>query len=103
MSETRHRFVGDLIAFEFAVEINGVPTPIPSATIEAALLDPDGVSITGSASWLSGGDGHVVRAIIAAGKTTKTGKHELQVRISDVSLIEPVRARVFLPLLESAF
>lgn len=103
MTETRHRFVGDKIVYEFAVQLNGVDTPIPSATLECALIAPDKTIIAGAAAWLSAPDDHVVRCEIADGLTTQEGRHDLQLKITDASLVEPVRGRVLLHLYNSAF
>lgn len=102
MTTTRHRFVGDKMAFEFAVETDGTPTPIPSATLEAAVLAPDGTILAAAAAWLASPDDHVVRVTVAKGATEKIGKHALQLKITDPSLAEPIRGQVFLELQPSA-
>lgn len=102
MSEIRYRFVGDALAFEFAVVLDDVPTPIPSATLSCGLLGPDGTVIAGTAAWLASPDDHVVRCTIAGDKTTRPGRHQLQLKITDASLAEPARGRVFFDLQPSA-
>ena len=63
---------------------------------------PDGTMIAGTAAWLGAPDDHVVRCEIAAGVTTQAGRHDLQLKITYASLVEPIRGRVFVQLHRSA-
>lgn len=102
MTQTRYRFVGDQIAFEFAVTTDGAATPLPAAVLACAMIQPDGQVIAGTAAWLAAPDDHVVRCTIPDGATNLTGLHDMQLRITDASLAEPKRGRVFVELLASA-
>lgn len=102
MTETRHRFVGDALVFEFAMLIGGMPAPLPTAVLEFGAFAPDGTTIAGTAAWLDAPDDHVVQCAIPEGATTQAGRHDLQLRITDPSRVEPVRGRVFVTLCKSA-
>lgn len=94
MTAVRHRYVGDALAYDFAIQLDGVNTPIPTATLEFGALAPDGTTVPGSAAWLSAPEDHVVRGSIAEGAITQEGAHTVQLKITDASLAEPVRGAV---------
>lgn len=102
MTETRHRFTGDKLVFEFAIELAGIPHPVPTATLQVAVRAPDGSVIPGAAAWLSAPDDHVVQCEIPEGATSQPGKHEFDMKLTDPTLAEPVRGRVFVKLQDSA-